>query len=136
MQAAVGRHLDREQNLSAMRARIRFPGLRTASVRPAPALAWLTIVLDAVLMIVLAWRWAFRGEPYSPLGAVTLSALMLGFAVATTTAMTTLGRPAKTPSPSVDDQSDALMLFPAEDLTDSNRVITSHSLATHQKALL
>jgi hypothetical protein len=79
-----------------MQAHIRFPGLRTASVRPAAA--WLTIVLNAVLMIVLAWQWAFRDEPYSPLSAVTLSALMLGFAAATATAVTTLGRPAKTQS--------------------------------------
>jgi hypothetical protein len=118
-----------------MRARIRFSRRGTASVTSA-ALAWLTIVLDAILMIVLAWRWAFGEEPYSALSAVTLSALLLGFAAATATAVTTLGRPAKTRASSIDDQTDALLLFPVEDLTDSNHVLTSHSLATHRKALL
>jgi hypothetical protein len=100
------------------------------------ALAWCTLVADAVCMITITWRWAFAYEPYTPLGAIILSALMLGFIGAAATVVKSLGRPAKTSTGTSREQQDALSLFPAEDSAANDLLLGPHLLATRRKALL
>jgi hypothetical protein len=84
------------------------------------ALAWTTMVIHAVLMITLTWRWAFRDELFSVLGAVTLSALMLGFLGAVATVVKSLGHPAQSRAETSAEPSDPLLLFPPEDSRENN----------------
>ena len=78
------------------------------------------MVIHAVLMITLTWRWAFRDEPYSTLGAVTLSALMLGFFGAVATVVKSLGHPAQSRAETSDEPPDPLLLFPPEEFGDDD----------------
>ena len=120
-----------------MRPQLRVSWPDTGSTSTAVlALAWVTIVVHAVLMIALAWRWAFRYDAYSTLGAVTLSALMLGFLGAVATVVKSLGHPAQSHAETNEEQPDALALFPAEDSHANDLVLGSHLLATRRKALL
>jgi uncharacterized membrane protein YwzB len=120
-----------------MRAQLQFARPDTESMSTAlQALAWVTIVVHAVLMIAIAWRWAFRYDDYSTLGAVTLSALMLGFLSAVASVVKSLGHPAQSHAETHDEQSDGLALFPAEDSHANDLVLGSHLLATRRKALL
>jgi hypothetical protein len=95
------------------------------------ALAWTTMVIHAALMITLTWRWAFRSEPYSTLGAVTLSALMLGFLGAVATVVKSLGHPAQSRAEASSEPPDPLLLFPPEnfgaDDRDSSPAIACYS---------
>jgi len=100
------------------------------------ALAWTTLVIHAVLMITLTWRWAFRYETYSPLGAVTLSALMLGFLGAVATVVKSLGHPAQSRAEASSEPPDPLLLFPPENFGADDAIPVPQLLATHQKALL
>jgi hypothetical protein len=126
-----------ERTIWAVRAQLQFGRPDTRSMSTAVlALAWVSIVVDAVLMIALAWRWAFRQNDYSTLGAVTLSALMLGFLGAVATVVNSLGHPAQSHAETNDEQRDGLALFPAEDSHANHLVVGSHLLATRRKALL
>ena len=91
----------------------------------------------SVLMLTLLWRWAVLGEPYTVLGAVTLSTLMLGFL---RDAALVFQRLASFDQPIVsgrrNEQHDALLLFPAEDAAAIDRVVAPRMLATGRKALL
>ena len=87
-------------------------------------------------MIAIAWRWVFRYDAYSTLGAVTLSALMLSFLGAVATIFKSLGHPAQSHTETNKEQPDALLLFPAEDSHANDLVFGSHLLATRRKALL
>ena len=100
------------------------------------ALAWCTIVIHAILMIALAWRWAFWYEPFTILDAGMLSALMLAFLGASATVVTHLGRTAESPMAHADEDRDALLLFPAEDSDTTDLVLGEQLLATRRKALL
>jgi len=84
------------------------------------ALAWTTMVGHAVLMITLTWRWAFRDEPYSTFGAVTLSALMLVFFGAVATVVKSLVHPAQAPTETSAEPPDPLLLFPPENFSDDD----------------
>ncbi len=94
------------------------------------------MAIHGVLMITLTWRWAFRYEPYSTLGAVTLSALMLGFFGAAATVFKSLGHPAQSRAATNPEEPDALLLFPPEDFGAEDAFLPSQLLATHRKALL
>src|SRR5262249_10509819 len=98
--------------ISPVRTHIRFAWFRIARGAAIVALAWCTLVTHAVLMIGLTWRWAFEDEPYSVLGAVMLSALILGFVVAAAIVVRSLGRPAETGATTADEPPDAFLLFP------------------------
>src|SRR3954447_7215168 len=89
------------------------------------ALGWTTMAVHAVLMITLTWRWAFRGEPCSILGAVTLSALMLGFLGAVATIVKTLGHPAQSRAAANAEPPDPLLLFPPENIGAQDRLSRS-----------
>jgi hypothetical protein len=120
-----------------MRGQAQFAWRETRSKSAAiAALAWTTMVADAVLMITLTWRWAFRDEPFSTLGAVTLSALMLGFLGAAATVVKSLGHPAQSRAETNAEEPDALLLFPPEDSSVDDLLVAPHVLATHRKALL
>lgn len=120
-----------------MRARINLAGLEVAGGTAMAALSWCTLVAHAVLMMVLAWRWAYGHDSFTALGAVMLSALMLGFVAAAANVLRNLGRPAETSAPIPDEQPDALLLFPAEAPVDVNhRALTPQLLAPRRKALL
>jgi hypothetical protein len=80
----------------------------------------MTMVIHAVLMITLAWRWAFRYEPYSVFGAVTLSALMLGFLGAVATVVKSLGHRAPPHAERSPEPPDPLLLFPPEHFADDD----------------
>jgi hypothetical protein len=99
-------------------------------------LAWFTFLTHAVLMIALSWRWAFQHEPYTILGAVTLSTLMLGFFQASATAVAGLGRSAAARAPRRNEDQNALLLFPAEESVANDFVRAPRLLATGRKALL
>ena len=123
--------------ISPVRTHIRFAWFRIARGAAIVALAWCTLVTHAVLMIGLTWRWAFEDEPYSVLGAVMLSALILGFVVAAAIVVRSLGRPAETgPATAIDEPPDAFLLFPEEAPAENEFVLAPHSLATRRKALL
>jgi hypothetical protein len=98
-------------------------------------IASFTFVTHAVLMIALSWRWAFQREPYTVLGAVTLSILMLGFFQASATAVARLGH-AQTRSPRRNEDQNALLLFPAEESGAHDFLPAPRLLATGRKALL
>lgn len=126
-----------ERTIWGMRAQLQFAWPDTGSMSTAVlALAWVTLVAHAVLMIAIAWRWAFRYDAYSTLGAVTLSALMLSFLAAVRTVVKSLGHPAESHAESHAEQPDGLLLFPAEDSHADDLVLGSHLLATRRKALL
>ena len=98
-----------------MRRQAQFAWRETRSRNTAiAALAWMTMVIHAVLMIALTWRWAFRYEAYSVFGAVTLSALMLGFFGAVATVVKSLGHPAQSRAETSVEPPDPLLLFPPE----------------------
>lgn len=78
------------------------------------------MAIHAVLMITLTWRWAFQYEPYSTLGAVTLSALMLGFLGAVATVVKSLGHPAQSRAGTNVEPPDPLLLFPPENSVDDD----------------
>jgi hypothetical protein len=99
-------------------------------------IAWFTFLTHAVLMIALSWRWAFQHEPYTILGAVTLSTLMLGFFQASATAVAGLGRSAEARAPRRNEDQNALLLFPAEESVANDFVRAPRLLATGRKALL
>jgi hypothetical protein len=103
---------------------------------PNRQIAWFTFLMHAALMIALSWRWAFQHEPYTILGAVTLSTLMLGFLDASVTAFASLGRSASTRSLRKSEEQSALLLFPAEDSAVNAFVPAPRLLATRRKALL
>ena len=124
------------RTMPAMRTPPRFAWFDGSTSPPVVALAWCTIVVHAILMIVLAWRWAFWYEPYTILGAGMLSALMLGFLGAAATVVKSLGRTAQPYTEQSDEQQDALLLFPAEDSEQNDLVIAPQLLATRRKALL
>jgi hypothetical protein len=108
------------------------PSSHAASIR----IAWFTFLTHAVLMIALSWRWAFQHEPYTVLGAVTLSTLMLGFFRASASAVASLGRSAVARSPRKKEDQNALLLFPAEESSADDFVPAPRLLATGRKALL
>jgi hypothetical protein len=108
------------------------PSSRAPSVR----IAWFTFLTHAVLMIALSWRWAFRHEPYTILGAVTLSTLMLGFFQASATAVAGLGRSAEARKPRKNEDQNGLLHFPAEESGANDFVPAPRLLATGRKALL
>jgi hypothetical protein len=115
-----------------MRRQVQLASRETRSRNVAiAALAWTTMVIHAVLMITLTWRWAFRYEPYSILGAVTLSALMLGFLGAVATVVKSLGPPAPSRAETSVEPPDPLLLFPPEnfgaDDRDSSPAIACYS---------
>ena len=126
----------RGRTISPVRTHIRFAWFRIARGAATVALAWCTLVTHAALMMGLTWRWAFQREPYSVLGAVMLSALILGFFVAGAIVVRSLGRPAETRALSADEPADALLLFPAEGPAKNEFVLAPQSLATRRKALL
>jgi hypothetical protein len=103
---------------------------------PGDRLAWFTILTHAALMIALSWRWAFQQDPYTIVGAVTLSTLMLGFFQASAIVVASLGRPRRTLNPRGNEEQNALLLFPAEDSRATDRVLAPRMLATRRKALL
>jgi hypothetical protein len=109
---------------------------KPSSHAPTIRIAWFTFLTHAVLMIALSWRWAFQHEPYTILGAVTLSALMLGFFQASATAVAGLGRPAGTRTARRNEDQNALLLFPAEESGANDFVRAPRLLATGRKALL
>ena len=77
---------------------------------------WFTMLAYGALMIALTGRWAFLGAPYTVLGGVTLSILMLGFLRHCAAIVESLGASSFAPgSAPADDSQDALLLFPAED---------------------
>ena len=125
------------RTISPVRTHIRFAWFRVARGAAIVALAWCTLLTHAVLMIGLSWRWAFQREPYSVLGAVMLSALILGFVVAAAIVARSLGRPAELAASSMSDEpADALMLFPPEAPAKTPFVLAPQVLATPRKALL
>lgn len=124
------------RTMRGMRTPPRFAWFDGSTSPPAVALAWCTIVVHAILMIALAWRWAFWYEPYTILGAGTLSALMLGFLGAAATVVKSLGRTAQPHTSRHEEQQDALLLFPAEDSEKNDLVLAPQLLATRRKALL
>jgi hypothetical protein len=98
---------------------------------------WFTLVAYSTLMIALMWRWAVLGEPYTGLGTVTLSILMLGFLRATATTVERLGRPGPTLAwGHRNEQQDALLHFPAEEAVSNHRAFAPPVLATRRNALL
>jgi hypothetical protein len=104
-----------------MRSQAQLASRETRSRNTAiAALAWTTMVVHAVLMITLTWRWAFRDEPCSTLGAVTLSALMLGFFGAVATVVKSLGHPAQSRAETSAEPPDPLLLFPPENFSDDD----------------
>src|SRR4051812_24538720 len=100
------------------------------------ALAWTTMVVHSVLMISLTFRWAFRHEPCSVFGAVTLSALMLGFLGAVATVVKRLRHPAQSRAAANAEPPDPLLLFPPENMAPTIAFHAPQLLATHRKALL
>jgi hypothetical protein len=111
-------------------------GPTSSSVTPIDRTAWFTILAHSVLMIALSWRWAYQNEPYTILGAVTLSTLMLGFFRATVSIVERLGRSDSPRKARKNEEQDALLLFPAEDSREGNLVLAPPLLATRRKALL
>jgi hypothetical protein len=105
------------------------PSFQAPSIR----IAWFTFLTHAVLMIALSWRWAFQHEPYTILGAVTLSTLMLGFFRASATVVAGLGHSAEARKPR---NQHGLLLFPAEESGANDFVPAPRLLATGRKALL
>jgi hypothetical protein len=103
---------------------------------PSDRIAWLTFLMHAVLMIALSWRWAFQHETYTVLGAVTLSTLMLAFFQASVTLVASLGRSGEARNRRRNEEQNALLLFPAEDLQKNDFVPAPRLLATGRKALL
>ena len=137
-----------ERTIRGVRTHVRFASLNIAGSSVLVALAWGTIVVHTVLMIALAWRFAFA-DAYSALGAGILSALMMGFLGAGATVLKSLGRPAQSRPAAADEQQDALLLFPSEnpavftdsaatrdDRAENDLEIAPRTLATRRKALL
>jgi len=106
------------------------------SVTPTDRTAWFTFLVHATLMIALSWRWAYQNEPYTILGAVTLSTLMLGFFRASVSIVERLGHAGLPRHARKNDDQSALLLFPAEDSGTNDLVLSPPLLATHRKALL
>jgi hypothetical protein len=103
---------------------------------PTDRTAWFTILAHAVLMIALSWRWAYQNEPYTILGAVTLSTLMLGFFRASVSIVERLGHAGSPRKARKNEEQSALLLFPAEDSGANDLVLSPPLLATRRKALL
>jgi len=103
---------------------------------PTDRTAWFTILAHAVLMIALSWRWAYQNEPYTILGAVTLSTLMLGFFRASVSIVERLGHAGSPSKARKNEEQSALLLFPAEDSGSKDLVLSPPLLATRRKALL
>ena len=114
-----------------MRWQAQFAWRETRARRTAIAtLAWTTMIIHAALMITLTWRWAFRYEPCSALGAVTLSALMLGYLGAVATLVTRLGHPAQSRAAANAEPLDPLLLFPPEHF-DTEKAFSHSAIACY-----
>ena len=139
------RQADTVQDIERRDALLLFPaeGSEAAGTPAAPPPSpgqrppLLAVLAYGSLMITLMWRWAVIGEPYTALGAVTLSTLMLGFlrdAVLAVERLASIGQPLI--SAGKNEQQDALLLFPAEDSGARDLALTPRMLATGRKALL
>lgn len=106
------------------------------SATPADRTAWFTILTHAVLMIALSWRWAYQDEPYTILGAVTLSTLMLGFFRASVSVVERLGHAGSPRKAGENEDQSALLLFPAEASDANDLALAPTLLATRRNALL
>jgi uncharacterized membrane protein len=101
-----------------------------ASQPPPTRPLWMAITAYGILMIALMWRWAVIGEPLTVFGAVTLSVLMLGFLRDAAITLESLGRSA--PPKRKNEQPDALLLFPAEDIDANDLVLAPRIVATRR----